>query len=65
MMPKVKIKLRSKTKIAVLKNASLFYNKWIDMYKKEYEQVLEDKDENWRKKSCKMNRSGTLRAQAQ
>ena len=36
--------------ITVLKNASLLYNKWIDMYKKEYEQVFENKDENWRKK---------------
>ena len=34
----------------MLKNASLLYNKWIDMYKKEYEQVFENKDENWRKK---------------
>ena len=29
---------------------SLLYNKWIDMYKKEYEQIFENKDENWRKK---------------
>ena len=34
----------------MLKNTSLLYNKWIDMYKKEYEQVFENKDENWRKK---------------
>ena len=34
----------------MLKNASLLYNKWIDMYKKEYEQVFENKDKNWRKK---------------
>ena len=30
--------------ISVLKNASLLYNKWIDIYKKEYEQVFETKD---------------------
>ena len=36
--------------MTVLKNASLLYNKWIDMYKKEYEPVFENKDENWRKK---------------
>ena len=41
---------KKKKKIAVLKNASLLYNKWIDMYKKEYEQAFENKDENWRKK---------------
>ena len=47
------MKLQSK-KITVLKNASLLYNKWIDMYKKEYEQVFENKDQNWRKKhDCK------------
>ena len=34
----------------MLKNASLLYNKWINMYKNEYEQVFESKDENWRKK---------------
>ena len=34
----------------MLKNSSLLYNKWIDMYKKEYEQVFENKDEKWRKK---------------
>ena len=34
----------------MLKNASLLDNKWIDMYKKEYEQVFENKDENWRQK---------------
>ena len=28
-------------KITLLKNASLLYNKWIDMYKKEYQQVFE------------------------
>ena len=41
--------------LTVLKNASLLYNKWIDMYKKEYEQVFENKDENWRKKQCYKN----------
>ena len=34
----------------MLKNASLLCNKWIDMYKKEYEQIFENKDKNWRKK---------------
>ena len=34
----------------MLKNASLLYSKWIDMYKKEYEQVFENKDENLREK---------------
>ena len=33
----------------MLKNASLLYNKWIDMCKKEYDQVFENKDKNWRK----------------
>ena len=46
MMLKVKIKLQSKKNITILKNASLLYNKWIDMYKKEYEQVFENKDGN-------------------
>ena len=41
---------KQKKKKTVLKNASLLYNKWIDMYKKEYEQVFENKDEDWRKK---------------
>ena len=45
---------KQKNKITVLKNASLLYNKRIDIYKKEYEQVFENKDENWRKKhDCK------------
>ena len=35
----------------VLKNATQLYNKWIDMYKKEYEQVFKTKDEDWRKKT--------------
>ena len=39
----------------MLENASLLYNKWIDMYKKEYEQVFENKDENWRKKHDSKN----------
>ena len=30
----------------VLKNATQLYNKWIDMYKKEYGQVFETKDED-------------------
>ena len=34
----------------MLKNASLLYYELINMYKKEYEQVFENKDENWRKK---------------
>ena len=50
MMSKVKIKLQSKKKITVLKNVSFLYNKWIDMYIKEYEQAFEKADENWRKK---------------
>ena len=41
---------KSQNKTMVLKNALLLYNKWIDMYKKEYDQVFENKDENWRKK---------------
>ena len=36
--------------LTVLKNASLLYYELINMYKKEYEQVFENKDENWRKK---------------
>ena len=43
-------KITKKKKITVLENASLLYNKWIDMYKKECEQVFENKDETWRKK---------------
>ena len=42
MMSKVKIKIQSKKNNCV--------NKCIDIYKKEYEQVFENKDENWRKK---------------
>ena len=43
-------KITKQKKITVLKNASLLYNKWIDMYKKEYEQVFVNKGENLRKK---------------
>ena len=34
-----------------VKNGTQLYNKWIDMYKKEYEQVFETKDEGWKKKT--------------
>ena len=34
----------------MLKNASLLYYELINLYKKKYEQVFENKDENWRKK---------------
>ena len=49
-------KVKSKTddtkhrKITVLRNVAELYNKWVDRYEKEYEQVFENKDENWRKK---------------
>ena len=33
----------------MLKNSSLLYNKRIDIYKKKYAHVFENKDENWRK----------------
>ena len=33
-----------------VKNASLLSYKWIDMCKKEDEQVFENRDENWRKR---------------
>ena len=33
----------------MLKNATEFYNKWIDMYKKEYEQIFESKNKDWKK----------------
>ena len=36
-------------KADVLKNASQFYNKWIDMYEKECEQIYERKCEDWKK----------------
>ena len=35
----------------MLKNATQLYNKWIDIYKKGYEQVFETKDEDWSKKN--------------
>ena len=37
-------------KLPVLKSLSLLYDRLIDMYKKEYSQVFESKDEAWRKK---------------
>ena len=37
-------------KITVLKNASLLYYELINMYKKDYEKVFENTDEDWRKK---------------
>ena len=43
-------KITKQKKSNCVKNVSLLYNRWIDMYKKEYEQVFENKDENWRKK---------------
>ena len=36
-------------KADVLKNASQLYNKWIDMYEKEYEQIYKRKSEDWKK----------------
>ena len=36
-------------KADVLKNASQLYNKWIDMYEKECEQIYERKCEDWKK----------------
>ena len=48
MMSKVKIKIQSK-KRPVLKNVSLLYYELINMYNKEYEQVFESKDKNWKK----------------
>ena len=38
-----------------LKNATQLYNKWIHMYKKEYEQVFETKDEEWKQKNYYKN----------
>ena len=46
------VKIRNKNaklKKTVLKNASLLYYELINLYKKEYEQVFENKYENWRK----------------
>ena len=40
-------------KITVLKNASLLYYELINMYKKEYNQVFESKDEDWNYKNLK------------
>ena len=37
-------------KLMVLKNALLLYYECITMYKKEYEQAFESKDENWTKR---------------
>ena len=42
--------IKSKKKSRRAKNATQLYNKWIDMYNKEYKQVFETKDEDWRKK---------------
>ena len=42
--------MKSKKTIGVLKNAPLLYYELINMYKKEYEQILEVRDEDWRKK---------------
>ena len=54
MMSKVKIKIKAK-KITLLKNTSLFYYELINMYKKEYQQVFQNKDENWRKNHAYKN----------
>ena len=35
----------------MLKNASLLYYELINMYKKEFEQIFGNKDENWREKT--------------
>ena len=43
-------KERKQKKIIVLKSASLRYDELIDIYEKEYDQVFESKDEDWRKK---------------
>ena len=37
-------------KTTVLKNALLLYDKLFSIYNKEYSQVLESKEENWRQK---------------
>lgn len=34
----------------MLKNASLLYDQLVNMYKKEYDQTIENKDKNWRQK---------------
>ena len=41
---------KKQKKIGVLKNASVLYYELINMYKKEYEQVFEVKDEDWMEK---------------
>ena len=41
---------KKQVKADVLKSATQLCNKWIDMYKKEYKQVFEIKDEDWKKK---------------
>ena len=46
---KSQIKHTKQKKLTVLKIASLLYYELINKYKKEYEQVFEHKDENWRK----------------
>ena len=43
-------KERKQKKIILLKSASLRYDELIDIYEKEYDQVFESKDEDWRKK---------------
>ena len=41
--------IKSKKKADVLKNVTQLYNKWIDMYKKQYEQDFETKMKTERK----------------
>ena len=41
--------IKSKKKADVLKNVTRLYNKWIDMYKKQYEQDFETKMKTERK----------------
>ena len=43
MLSTVKMRIQSK-KITVLKNVSLLYYEFINMYKEEYEQVFESKE---------------------
>ena len=45
--------INSKIKADVLESATQLYNKWINMYKKRYEQVFESKDEDWKKHDYK------------
>ena len=49
LLSKFKIRIQSKKNNCV-KNASLPYYEFINMYRKEYKQVFESKDENWREK---------------